>query len=125
MPQESLSHHESAKRIRGVHPFQNGSHIPAKVWSQTGLFYEKTRFKGRMSNCTSGQKIENLSSPHLEGCTLPILLPPFQSLFFRKNFHQSNEASGCISKSHGIRLLIFLNDILIMAGSYELEKYNT
>ena len=53
------------------------------------------------------KKIENLSSLHLEGCTLPIHLPPFRSLFFRQNFHQSNEASDCISKSHGDQIIHF------------------
>ena len=81
--------------------------------------FDKTRFKRLVSNCPSGQKIENLSSLHLEGCALPIHLPPFRSLFFRQNFHQSNEASDCISRSHGnqiinfswgIRLLIFLGE---------------
>ena len=105
---QACNRHESAKRVHGVHPFQNGRHIPAKICSQTtGQFYDKTLFKGHISNCPSGRKIENLSSLHLEGCTLPIHLPPFWSLFFRQNFRQSNEASDCISLSHGGQIINF------------------
>ena len=88
-------------------PFQNGRHIPAKICSQTGRFYDKTRFKGCISNCPSEQKIKNLPSLHLEGCTLPIHLPPFRSLFLRQNFHQGYETSDCISKGHGDQIINF------------------
>ena len=90
-----------------LHPFQNGGHVPAKISSQTGRFYDKTRFKGRISNCPSGQKIENLPSLLLEGCTLPIHLPSFRSLFLRQNFHRSNDASDFISKGHGNQIINF------------------
>ena len=62
-------------------------YIPVKICSQTGRFYDKTRFKERISNCPSGQKNENLSLLHLKGCALPIHLPPYRSFFFRQNFH--------------------------------------
>ena len=88
-------------------------------------FYDKIRFKGYISNCRSGQNIKNLSSLHLEGCTLPIHFPPFRSIFFRQKFHQSNEASDCISKSNGDQIIIFLDDILIMANSHELAMQYT
>ena len=41
---QACNRHESAKRVRGVQLFQNGRHIPAKIGSQTGRFYDKTRF---------------------------------------------------------------------------------
>ena len=104
---QACNRHESTKRIRGVHPFQNGRYIPAKICSQTGRFYDKTRLKGRISNCPSGKKIENLPLLRLEGCTLPIHLSPFQSLFLRQNLHQGNEASNFISKSHGDQIINF------------------
>ena len=53
------------------------------------------------------KKIKNLFLLHLKGCTLSIHLPLFRFLFFRQNFHQSNEASDCISKSHGDQFINF------------------
>ena len=41
------------------------------------------------------------------GVLLPIHLPSFRSLFFRLNFHQSNEVSDSICKSHGYQIIIF------------------
>ena len=102
---QACNRHESAKRVHGEHPFQNGRHIPAKICSQTGRFYDKTGFKGHISNCPSKQKIENLPSLYLEGCTLPIHLPPFQSLFLRQNFHQGYKTSDCISKGNGDQII--------------------
>ena len=104
---QACNRHDSAKQVRGVHPFQNRRHISTKICSQTGRFYDKTRFKGHISNCSSEQKIENLPSLHLEGCTLPIHLPPFQSLFLRQNFHQGHETSDCIAKGHGDQIINF------------------
>ena len=70
-------------------------------------FFDKTQFKGHISNCPIDQKIENLPLLHLEGCTLPIHLPPFRSLFLRQNFHQSYETSDNISKGHGDQIINF------------------
>ena len=71
---------------------------PIKSVLKQGDFMTKLGLRD-ISNCPSGHKIENFSSLHVEGRTLPIHLPPFRSLFFWQNFHQSNEASDCISHS--------------------------
>ena len=83
-------------------------HFPAKIASQAGRFHDKTRFTRCISNSPSAQKIIDTLALCLEGCALPNHLPPFQSLFFKQNFHQSNEASDCISKSHRDQIINFL-----------------
>ena len=85
-----------------------------------------TRFKGCISNCHSRQKIENLSSLCLEGCALPIHLPPFWPLFFGQNFHpKAVKPVIAFLGAIRIRLLIFLDDILIMASSHKLAMQHT
>ena len=101
-------------------PFRMEDILLKSVLKQGDCMTQLYLLKGRLSNCPSGQKIKNLSSLHLEGCTPPIHLPPFWSLFFRQNFHQSNEASDCISKSHGDKIINFLDNKVIMVG---LDKY--
>ena len=122
---QACNRHESTKRIRGVHPFQNVSHIPAKICSQAGRFHVKTRFQEHISNCPNGQKIENLFSLLLEGCALPIHLPPFRSLFFGQNFHQSNEVSCCNSKSHGDQINYFSRRLTDHSGNPPSQQGNT
>ena len=122
---QACNRYESAKQIRGVHPFQNGRHIPAKICSQTGRFYDKSRLKRCLSNCPSGQKIETLSSLHLEGCALLIRLPPLQALFVRQIFTKAAKPVIAFLRTMRITLLIFLDDILIMASSHELAMQHT
>ena len=43
----------------------------------------------------------------MEGCTLPIHLPPYRSLFLRRDFHQGYDTSDCISKGHGDQIINF------------------
>ena len=50
---------------------------------------------------------KNLSFTSFGGCTIPIHLPPCRSLFFMQNFHQSNEASDCVSEGHRDQIINF------------------
>ena len=122
---QARNRHESTKRVHGVNPFQNGRHIPAKICSQTGRLYDKTRFKGRISNCPSEQNIENLPSLHLEGCTLPIHLLPFGLSSSGRIFTKAMKPVIAFLRAMEIRSLISLDDIFIMANSHELAIQNT
>ena len=72
-----------------------------------GDFMTKLDLRDAYLTVPVNKKIDNLPSLHLEGCTLPIHLPPFRSLFLRQNFHQGHETSDCISKGHGDQITNF------------------
>ena len=78
------------------------------------------RLKRRVSNHSDCKKIKDLPKVSLERETVPVHMSTFRPQILSKNFHKGSETLLVYLRVLGFRLLVCLDDILIMAATPEL-----
>ena len=90
------------------------SHLPSVLWRGIYMQDRSTRCISNHSDC---EKIKDLSKVFLERKTVPVHMSTFWPQILSKNFHKPLLV---YLRALGVRLLMYLDDILIMAATQEL-----
>ena len=114
-----------AEPIYRISAFQNGRHSHVKRPFKTRRFSHKNRSKGCLPICPNLASPPKMSTVRVEKRDVGVSMPSFRTASAPRTFTKLLKPIVGHLRKMGIRLIIYLDDILIMAESKALAQKHT
>ena len=111
--------HEGPEQFHRTCSFQNGRSFVPAINHLEREFYVQNRSERRISNSSDCKKIKDLSKFSLERETVPVHMSTFGLRSSPRIFTKVLKPLLVYLRALGVRLLVYLDDILIMAATPE------
>ena len=125
MGEKASGRHARTESVSRVSSIQDGGYITAERYPLERRLHDKAGSSRRLLDYSSRSKIKDLFEIVLEGCTYQFTCLQFGLSPSARLFTRTLKPVIAFLRSMGIRLLIFLNNILIMADSPERAAEHT
>ena len=118
--EKASGRHEGPEEFHRTSSFQNGGSFAPAINPMEGGFYVQDRPKRRISNHSDCEKIRDLSKVSLERGLYQFTCLPFGLRSSPRIFTKVLKPLLVFLRALGVRLLVYLNDVLIMAATPKL-----
>ncbi|CAB4006993.1 Hypothetical predicted protein [Paramuricea clavata] len=122
--ESSGSKSKTTEPVSSLRAFQDGGHPHVKGSIKEGRFSRENRPQGCLPDSANLEEPPKISSVSLEGHRAGVCMPSFRLATAPRVFTKLMKPVVGALRQRGIRLIIYLDDILIMAESHDLALHH-
>ena len=113
---------EKAKRVGNTPALQNGGHEYPKRTVEDKQLDGKDRSQGCILHHPDASHSPTFSKVYGKSTALPVYMPPIQPVLCSMGLHKSYETHINLPSKYGVRMIVYIDEILVMGESPEQVK---